>query len=362
MPTDKKTASKPRAYKEAKALLDWYDRHARQLPWRAPPHSGRPTPAYRVWLSEIMLQQTTVATVGPYFEKFLSLWPTVEDLAAASQDQVLHAWAGLGYYSRARNLHKCAQVVVAEHQGIFPATEDALLTLPGIGPYTAAAITSIAFDRKATVMDGNVERVIARYFAIKTPLPAAKKELKQLAGELTPNKRPGDYAQAVMDLGATTCTPRNPSCSRCPLAKNCRALDQDIVETLPARLPKKKKPTRRGTAFWLTRKDGAIWLRKRPEKGLLASMMEIPSTEWHEEAVLGEAEMPTRAKWHRAPGIVRHTFTHFHLELAVVSAKVATTPSLEGIWVQPEALDAYALPTVMKKIIAHALEGGTPSK
>ena len=355
MPTDKKTVPKRRHHKEAKALLEWYDRHARQLPWRAPPNSGHRTPPYRVWLSEIMLQQTTVVTVGPYFEKFLTLWPTVEALAAATQDQVLHAWAGLGYYSRARNLHKCAQTLVADFNGVFPATQEVLLSLPGIGPYTAAAISSIAFDVKATVMDGNVERVVSRYYAIKTPLPDAKKELKLLAGELTPNKRPGDYAQAMMDLGATTCTPRNASCTRCPLSKNCMALAQGVVDILPRRAPKKQKPTRRGTAFWLVRKDGAIWIRKRPEKGLLASMMEIPSTEWHEDSVLGEAEMPTRAKWKQAPGIVRHTFTHFHLELVVVQAVVTTTPKVDGLWVQPENLGDYALPTIMKKIITHAL-------
>ncbi len=355
MPTDKKTAPKRRNYKEAKALLDWYDRHARQLPWRAPPNSGRRTLPYRVWLSEIMLQQTTVVTVGPYFEKFLSLWPTVEALAAATQDQVLHAWAGLGYYSRARNLHKCAQTLVADFDGVFPKDEETLLLLPGIGPYTAAAIASIAFDVKATVMDGNVERVVARYYAINTPLPDAKKELKLLAGALTPHKRPGDYAQAMMDLGATICTPRNANCPQCPFSKNCMALAQGVVDVLPKRVPKKQKPTRRGTAFWLLRKDGAVWIRKRPEKGLLASMMEIPSTHWHEEAILGEGDIPTRANWRRTPGIVKHTFTHFHLELAVVHASVSTTPQIEGIWVQPKDLGDYALPTIMKKIIAHAL-------
>ena len=243
MPTDKKTAPKRRNYTEAKALLDWYDRHARQLPWRAPPNSGRQTPPYRVWLSEIMLQQTTVVTVGPYFEKFLSLWPTVEALAAATLDQVLHAWAGLGYYSRARNLHKCAQTLVADFDGVFPKDEETLLSLPGIGPYTAAAIASIAFDVRATVMDGNVERVVARYYAINTPLPDAKKELKLLAGAMTPNKRPGDYAQAMMDLGATICTPRNASCPQCPFAKTCMALAQGVADVLPKRKPKKQKPT-----------------------------------------------------------------------------------------------------------------------
>ena len=255
-----------------RSLLDWYDRHRRILPWRAA--RGATADPYHVWLSEIMLQQTTVVTVGPYFQDFIARWPSVMDLAAASLDDVLHAWQGLGYYARARNLHKCAQVVAADLGGKFPEDEADLRALPGIGAYTAAAIAAIAFARPATVVDGNVERVIARLRRVETPLPPAKPELTRLAAELTPARRPGDYAQAIMDLGATVCMPRNPACDRCPWHADCAARAAGVADELPRKLPKKERPTRRGVAFWTVRRDGSVLLRRRPESGLLGGMME----------------------------------------------------------------------------------------
>jgi A/G-specific adenine glycosylase len=339
----------------AERLLAWYDRHRRVLPWRAP--AGKRMDPYKVWLSEIMLQQTTVATVGEYFRRFIERWPTIEALAAAPLDDVLSAWAGLGYYARARNLHACAKAVVERHGGHFPETEIELLELPGIGPYTAAAIASIAFDRPASAVDGNVERVIARLFAIETPLPAAKEEIRPRAAGLVPQKRAGDYAQAMMDLGATICVPRNPRCMLCPLNANCLARKMEIAEELPRRAPKADKPTRRGLAFVLMRKDGTILLRKRPPKGLLGGMDEVPSSQWREgKFELAEAlrEAPVEARWQTLDGLVRHTFTHFHLELVVARASVAKTVS--GEWCAIDKLDERALPTVMRKIIEHAVK------
>src|SRR6185436_8512395 len=312
----------------ASRLLAWYDRHRRTLPWRAP--AGTRADPYIVWLSEIMLQQTTVATVGDYFRRFVERWPTVEALANAPIDDVLSAWAGLGYYARARNLHACARTVTEAHDGHFPQGEADLLALPGIGRYTAAAIRAIAFDQPASAVDGNVERVIARLFAIATPLPDAKIEIAARAAELVPPERAGDYAQAMMDLGATVCTPRNPSCVICPLIAGCRARRQGIAEGLPRRAPKADKPTRRGLAFVLMRKDGAVLLRKRPPKGLLGGMDEVPSSAWREgKLTLDQAlkEAPVPANWKVLAGGVRHTFTHFHLELAVARA-IATTAGL----------------------------------
>jgi A/G-specific adenine glycosylase len=345
----------------AARLLTWYDRHRRTLPWRAPP--GDRTPPYLVWLSEIMLQQTTVATVGDYFHRFVKRWPTVEDLAAAPLDDVLSAWAGLGYYARARNLHACANAVVGQYGGHFPEDEPSLLTLPGIGRYTAAAIRAIAFDKPASAVDGNVERVISRLFAIETPLPDAKIEIAARAAELVPPQRTGDYAQAMMDLGATVCTPRNPSCVICPLMKGCRGRLQGIAEELPRRPPKADKPTRRGLAFVLMRKDGAVLLRKRPAKGLLGGMDEVPSSAWREgKLTLDEAlkEAPVPANWKVLDGGIRHTFTHFHLELAVARA-IATTSGLARlapgtVWVTVDKMTERALPTVMRKVIDHAVK------
>ena len=345
----------------ASRLLAWYDRHRRTLPWRASP--GARTEPYLVWLSEIMLQQTTVATVGDYFRKFVARWPTVQALAAAPIDDVLSAWAGLGYYARARNLHACARTVAELHDGRFPDTEDALRALPGIGPYTAAAIRAIAFDQPASAVDGNVERVIARLFAIRTPLPDAKPEIRTRAAALVPPQRAGDYAQAMMDLGATVCTPRSPRCVICPLMKTCKARKEGIAEELPARAPKAEKPTRRGLAFVLANRDGAILLRKRPAKGLLGGMDEVPSSPWREgKLVIADAlnEAPVPARWKVLEGGVRHTFTHFHLELAVARA-TATTSRLAKLapgsaWVEIDKLDERALPTVMRKVIAHAVK------
>jgi len=341
----------------APALLVWYDRHRRVLPWRA--GKGETADPYPVWLSEIMLQQTTVATVGPYFARFLERWPTVHALAAAPLDHVLQQWAGLGYYARARNLHKCAIVLARGHGGAFPDTEAALLELPGIGAYTAAAIAAIAFDRSTNVVDGNVERVMARLHAEETPLPQAKPILKTLAAQHVPAKRAGDYAQALMDLGATICTPRKPKCVICPLVDVCTARRLGIQEELPRRSAKAEKPTRYGMAFVLQRADGAILLRRRVESGLLGGMMEVPSSEWlprrrSDDDLLAAA--PAKAAWTELPGTVRHTFTHFHLELRVMAAGIrGAARNVEGSFVALEALGGEALPSVMRKIVAHAL-------
>ncbi|MGE5766856.1 MAG: A/G-specific adenine glycosylase, partial [Bacteroidota bacterium] len=334
---------------------------ARALPWRARPGAA-PADPYRVWLSEIMLQQTTVATVGPYFADFLARWPTVADLAAAPLDEVLTAWAGLGYYARARNLHRCAKMVAEELGGAFPDSEDALLKLPGIGRYTAAAVAAIAFGRRAVVVDGNVERVVARLFRVETPLPAAKPELHRLADSITPDARAGDFAQAMMDLGATVCLPRAPKCLLCPLEPACQARAAGIAQDLPRRQPKAERPTRRAVAFWLQRPDGALLLRRRPEKGLLGGMMEVPSTPWRAEAwEAGEARAaaPVAADWRELPGTVRHTFTHFHFEVTVWAARHEKVPAEAGRWVALDTLADEAVPTVMRKIIEHGLTHST---
>ena len=346
----------------ASRLLAWYDRHRRTLPWRAP--AGERVQPYLVWLSEIMLQQTTVGTVGDYFRRFVERWPTVEALALAPLDDVLSAWAGLGYYARARNLHACARAVTEHHGGAFPQTEDGLRALPGIGPYTAAAIRAIAFDQPASAVDGNVERVIARLFALKTPLPDVKPEIQARAAELVPDRRAGDYAQAMMDLGATVCVPRNPRCVICPLVEACKARRQGIAEELPRRAPKSEKPTRRGLAFVLANRQGAILLRKRPAKGLLGGMDEVPSSPWREGKLSLEEALkaaPVPANWKVLEGGVRHTFTHFHLELAVARATAATSRLARlapgSAWVEIDRLTERALPTVMRKVISHAVKG-----
>ena len=342
-------------------LLEWYDRHARVLPWRARP--GEAADPYRVWLSEIMLQQTTVQAVKAYFDKFLHLWPDVEALAAAPLDDVLKAWAGLGYYARARNLHACARAVVNDHGGRFPETEAGLLGLPGIGPYTAGAIAAIAFDEPRAAVDGNVERVVSRAFAIEEPLPDSKPEIRRIAQSLVPKQRAGDFAQAMMDLGATICTPRSPNCLICPWADDCLALKRGIAAELPRKAPKKSVPVRRGTAFWAARPDGAVLLRRRPEKGLLGGMMEVPSTPWQEQPAAPEPHAPIAAQWKTLPGVVTHTFTHFHLELTVVKAEAVEHDAVEGRWVAAEDLAGEALPTVMRKIVAHVLgEGPKPKR
>src|SRR5215469_6941034 len=334
------------------ALLAWYDRHRRDLPWRAAP-GVRPDP-YRVWLSEIMLQQTTVASVAPYFDRFVARWPDISALAAASLQEVLHLWQGLGYYARARNLHACAHVVVERHRGVFPEEPAALRALPGIGDYTAAAIAAIAFDRRKAAVDGNAERVLARLYAVTDPVPAAKPRLQALAERLVPEQRPGDFAQALMDLGATICTPRRPRCILCPWRSCCAAAASSLAEELPLRGEKPERRLRHGVAFWLTRADGAVLLRRRPEKGLLGGMTEIPSTSWRAAPwSLAEALQvaPAAAAWSPLPGIVRHGFTHFLLELAVVAGVGAA----DGIWSPVERLGDHALPTLMKKVARHAI-------
>ncbi|OJW50206.1 MAG: A/G-specific adenine glycosylase [Alphaproteobacteria bacterium 41-28] len=311
-------------------LLAWYDQEKRDLPWR----NKIPNP-YHTWLSEIMLQQTTVATVIPYFKEFLNKWPTLQDLAAASLDEVLVKWQGLGYYSRARNLHKCAQDL-AHH---FPCKEEELSKLPGIGPYTAAAIASIAFDQKAAAVDGNVVRVISRYLAISKPKPI--EEVKERLKTLLPDKRCGDFTQALMELGALICRPKNPSCSSCPFLRDCKAYALGKAEDFPLKAPKQKLPTRYATAFIVRREDGAILIRKRPPQGLLGGMMEVPTTPWEEIKKTGKGP------------VVRHTFTHFHFEVEV--CHLDDPSGFEGIWVHPRELQNYALPTVMKKIIKAGL-------
>ncbi len=344
----------------ASELLAWYDANARVLPWRVRP--GETADPYRVWLSEIMLQQTTVQAVKAYFLKFVALWPNVGALAAAPLDDVLKAWAGLGYYARARNLHACAKQVAARFGGRFPDAEAELRTLPGIGPYTAAAIAAIAFGGRHAAVDGNVERVISRLLAIETPLPESKPEIREKAQALVPVSRAGDFAQAMMDLGATICTPRDPNCLICPWAEDCQGRISGIAASLPRKKAKKQVPTRRGTAFWIERADGAVLLRRRPEKGLLGGMMEVPSTEWGERA---QGEPPLRATWKVLPGKVEHTFTHFHLELEVWQAVSLKDGELlaEGDyrWTARENLAGEALPTVMRKVVAHVLDTITPS-
>ena len=341
-------------------LLDWYDAHRRDLPWRAAP-GVKPDP-YRVWLSEIMLQQTTVKAVAPYYAGFLNRWPGIKDLAAADLEDILKAWAGLGYYARARNLHACARVVTNQFSGRFPEDEKELRSLPGIGAYTAAAIAAIAFDKQAAVMDGNVERVLARVYGVKTPLPGAKRELRVALEALAPVARPGDFAQAMMDLGATICTPRSPSCTRCPWSGSCAGLENGLVCELPYKIPKKAKPARRGVAFFVERTDGAILLRKRQAKGLLGGMTEVPGSKWVEETAEMDCDGPVHATWVRVPGIVRHSFTHFHLELTVYRAQVEESVCVSEdaapercMWVPRGELETQALPSVMRKVVAHAL-------
>ncbi len=326
------------------------------MPWRALP--GEVADPYGVWLSEVMLQQTTVAAVRPYFETFLARWPTVRALAAAPLEEVLAAWAGLGYYARARNLHACARTVAEWRGGCFPDTEEGLRQLPGIGAYTAAAIAAIAFGRRAVVVDGNVERVMARLFAVIDPLPGAKPLLVAHADSLTPGERVGDYAQAVMDLGATICTPRNPACGVCAWRDACQALRSGLENDLPAKAAKPERPTRYGLAFWTMRADGAVLLRQRPMDGLLGGMTEVPGTPWRdqpwglEEAM---AQAPLTAEWRMLPGKIRHTFSHFHLEVILAAGKAGPKGAARGIWKRLDQLEGLALPTVMRKVVRLAL-------
>jgi A/G-specific adenine glycosylase len=334
-------------------LLDWYDAHARVMPWRVSPADRaagiRPDP-YRVWLSEVMLQQTTVAAVTAYFHRFTARWPTIQALAAAEDAAVMGEWAGLGYYARARNLLKCARAVVADHDGRFPSTRADLLTLPGIGPYTASAIAAIAFDEPATVVDGNVERVLSRLFQVETPLPKAKPDLTALAERLTPQLRPGDHAQAVMDLGATICTPRNPACGLCPWRLACRAHAAGVQADLPRKTPKADKPLRCGT-LWLGHGAGGYLMERRPERGLLGGMLGFPGDGWDGSA----HQAPAKADW-QVIGEVRHTFTHFHLILTVQVARI-DGPVMRGTWVPKAGFRPADLPTVMRKAWDLARDG-----
>ncbi len=373
---------KPRRKKAVDApdpadLLAWYDRHARVLPWRT--KTGEPRDPYRVWLSEIMLQQTTVKTVAPYYAKFLARWPTVTALAEASLDDVLAAWAGLGYYARARNLYACAKAVVENHGGTFPDDLVALRALPGIGDYTAAAVGAIAFDADAVPVDGNVERVVTRLFAVEEALPAAKPLIKQLATSLLPQRRSGDFAQALMDLGATLCSPKKPACALCPWSEPCAARALGRQEEFPRKAPKREGRLRRGAAFVALRADQHVLLRKRPEKGLLGGMAEVPGSEWSHDfdVVDALAAAPLKAEWRKLPGVVTHVFTHFPLELTVFTAQLprsAKAPKGEhkgepkgkpkgkpkgnpkrARWVKVSELHAEALPTLMRKVLEHAL-------
>lgn len=337
---------KPRA----EVLLDWYDRHARALPWRVSPAAraaGELPDPYRIWLSEIMLQQTTVAAVKSYFHEFTTRWPNVAALAAAPDEDVMGAWAGLGYYARARNLLKCARAVTQDHSGQFPDNPATLLGLPGVGPYTAAAVSAIAFDLPETVVDGNVERVMSRVFDEHTPLPTAKPILTEHAATLTPQERPGDYAQAVMDLGATICTPKRPACGLCPWRRACVAWANGTAADLPKKLPKKRKPTRLGIAYLARRVDGAWLLERRPDKGLLGGMLGWPGSDWGDTP--GE-DAPIRAEWKTIDGEARHTFTHFHLRLTVRTALVPMERAPDrGEFIEMPDFRPSDLPTVMRK-------------
>jgi A/G-specific adenine glycosylase len=340
-------------------LLAWYGRHRRRLPWRPP--AGERADPYRVWLSEIMLQQTGVKTVGPYFEKFLARWPDVASLGRASLDDVLRMWAGLGYYSRARNLHACAVAVLRDHDGAFPDTEEGLRSLPGIGPYTASAIAAIAFDIRTMPVDGNIERVVSRLYAVEDPLPQAKVKIQQLAATLLADTRAGDSAQALMDLGSSICTPKKPACALCPLNDDCAARMRGDQETFPRKAPKKSGTLRRGAAFIVTRGEELL-VRSRPEKGLLGGMTEVPGSDWlaaqDDKAALKQApNLNGVTRWHRKAGVVTHVFTHFPLELVVYTAKVpARTRAPDGMrWVSVATLAGEALPNVMRKAIAHGL-------
>ena len=367
--TAKRQRTKSRAvdsFPQPTALLAWYDRHRRALPWRAPP--GERIDPYRVWLSEIMLQQTTVRAVAPYYARFLARWPDLRALAAAPLEDVLKAWAGLGYYARARNLHACARAVVERHGSVFPDREVELRTLPGIGNYTAAAIAAIAFDASASPVDGNIERVIARLFAVAEPLPGVKPQLRRLARGLTPQRRAGDFAQAMMDLGATICTPKNPTCALCPWNENCAARARGDAQTFPRRSPKREGGLRRGVAYVARRADGFLLVRRRPPEGLLGGMTEVPTTDWQTDfddnkarkgaPRFGSPRRRGKVAWRRLPGVVRHGFTHFPLELSVYAAEIPPrTPAPQGMrWVALSQLAGEALPSLMRKVVVHALK------
>ncbi|MBX7145764.1 MAG: A/G-specific adenine glycosylase [Alphaproteobacteria bacterium] len=364
MPKNKKLkthqlfTSNPRVL--VKKLLDWYHINQRILPWRA--SFGQTPNSYYVWLSEMMLQQTTVATVKPYFTRFIKRWPTLKSLSEAHLDDILWEWQGLGYYRRARLLHQCAELIVKKFNGQFPKTEQELISLPGLGPYSSAAIAAIAFDQPATVVDGNIERIMVRFFAIETPLPQAKSILKKLAGTLTPIQKAGDYAQALMDLGSLICTPKNPKCVLCPWQHSCQALKLDKVSILPIKQKKIEKPTRYGTAFWIEKNNQHLLLERRPSEGLLGNMMGLPTTPWRGEPWTAKEILkysPCHAEWNDLEGSITHIFTHFKLELSLKIGKNPIMPNKKlnpnYMWTHTKNLHNHALPTVMKKIITHKL-------
>lgn len=333
----------------SKNLLRWYDRNARDLPWRVSPADGKagvwPDP-YHVWLSEVMLQQTTVATVKAYYQKFLTRWPTVGFLAAAAIEDVMAEWAGLGYYSRARNLKACADLVAGEYGSEFPKTAAELRALPGIGEYTSAAVAAIAFGEKVPVVDGNIERVVTRQTADATPLPKVRVSCAAFMERETPSDRPGDFVQAMMDLGATICTPRSPACSLCPVSNGCEARKAETMLDYPVKATKKAKPTRKGAVFVARRDDGSVWMVRRPDKGLLGGMAALPTTQWdsRKDGATGIDAAPFDADW-REVGSVKHTFTHFHLELGVWESEVGS-PNGDGWWG-----DETEIPTVFRKAV-----------
>lgn len=341
-----------------RALLDHYDRLGRALPWRIRPNErakGVVADPYAVWLSEIMLQQTTVPHATPYWKKFLIEFPTVEDLANSDRDRVLTMWAGLGYYARARNLHKCAQVIRDDHSGIFPNTEADLLKLPGIGPYTAATIAAICFNEPTNVVDGNVERVISRMFKVDVPLPKSRPELRRLAGTLADPNRPGDYGQAIMDLGATVCTPRSPKCVICPWNTDCLAHAAGCETDYPKKIRKPKLPIRYGNVFVLNT-DDHILLERRPDSGLLGGMMGFPGSAWGQKPNPPLIDAPLERNWEKRKQGVKHVFTHFELRLDVYVSEIAEMSGIEGDWVRLSDISNYALPTVMKKVLKTALK------
>lgn len=339
-------------------LLRWYDKNRRVMPWRSLPGVA-PNP-YHVWLSEVMLQQTTVATVGPYFQKFIKRWPELKDLARASLEDIMKMWAGLGYYRRARFLYECAQEIILNHKGRFPQSVDQLQKLPGLGPYTAAAIASIAYNQRANVVDGNVERVICRLFALRKPLAEIKPILKDCAAQLLPSSRYGDYAQALMDLGATICTPQRPKCELCPWKGSCQAYALKMTSDLPRRSKKKTKPVRRAIAFVLWGQNDTIYLQQRDMKGLLGGMMEVPSSPWKVGPMPDLPEVmdaaPLEGKWSMKSGFVRHVFSHFELQVAVAvgATRKRLIKSPHARWVARKDLDKQALPSLIRKIIQYA--------
>lgn len=352
------TASVPPAKSVATALLGHYDRHARMLPWRVPPGADERPDPYRVWLSEIMLQQTTVVAVIPYYEKFTARWPNVAALARADEAEVMAAWAGLGYYARARNLIACARTVVEDLDGHFPDTEQGLHLLPGVGAYTAAAIAAIAFGRRAVVVDANVERVVARLFAIETPLPRARAEIAAAADLITPDERAGDFAQAMMDLGSAVCTARMPRCLLCPLRSHCAAFAAGRPEAFPVKPPKKEKPERAGTVWWLEREDGHVWIERRGAGHMLGGMAGLPTTHWDARGGAKGGEPPVAGEWITLNRPVVHVFTHFRLTLTVCRIVVGRDcrPAGEGQWWPLARIGEAGLPTLFAKVAAQRME------